>query len=88
MFIYRKQIVDQNLNVMAELHVQAKKHNTTPAWIWIVAVVLIAAAVIYFLMNRNNNNGQNTPQNQTNTTSSVQVPQQFTGNSYAIAHIA
>ena len=73
---------------MAELHVQAKKHNTTPAWIWIVAVVLIAAAVIYFLMNRNNNNGQNTPQNQTNTTSSVQVPQQFTGNSYAIAHIA
>jgi len=72
---------------MAELHVQAKKHNSTPAWIWIVAVVLIAAAIIYFLVNRNNNNGQNNPQNQTNTTSSVESPQQFTGDN-AIAHIA
>ena len=72
---------------MAEIHVQAKKHNSTPAWIWIVAVVLIAAAVIYFLMNRNNNS-QNNPQNQTNTTSFVELPQQFASSSYLFDIVA
>ena len=65
---------------MAEIHVQAKKHhNSSPVWIWIAALVLIAAAVIYYLSTRNNNAGQNNTQNQTNTTSAVELPQQFTG---------
>jgi len=68
---------------MAEIHVQAKKHNSSPAWIWIVAVVLIAAAVIYFLMNRNNNNQVDKP-NQTNTTSSAELPQQLAGYDYVL----
>jgi hypothetical protein len=78
-----QQIIDQNLNIMAEIHVQAKKHNSSPAWIWIVAVVLIAAAVIYFLMNRNNNNQVDKP-NQTNTTSSVELTQQVAGYDYVL----
>jgi|GEM_PF-1187471 len=68
---------------MAEIHVQAKKHNSSPAWIWIVAVVLIAAAIIYFLMNRNNND-QNKTTNQTNTTSAVEIPQQVAADTYAL----
>jgi uncharacterized membrane protein len=68
---------------MAEIHVQAKKHNSSPAWIWIIAVVLIAAAVIYFLINRNNVNQDDKP-NQTNTTSSVELPQQLTGYGYVL----
>jgi flagellar basal body-associated protein FliL len=62
---------------MAEIHVQAKKHNnSSPVWIWIVAAVLIIGAIIYYLMTRNNN--QHNSQNQTNTTSGVQLPQQVT----------
>jgi len=57
---------------MAEIHVETKKHNTNPAWIWIVVVVLIVAAVIYFLT-RNNN--QNNTVNPVNTTSYIQLPQ-------------
>ena len=68
---------------MAEIHVQAKKHQrSSPMWIWIVVVVLIAAAVIYFLSTRNNN--QNDSQNQTNTTSGVELPQRFAEVTYAI----
>jgi len=82
-FINGKKIYLSKLKVMAEIHVQAKKHNSSPAWIWIVAVILIAAAVIYFLMNRNNDN-QNKTTNQTNTTSAVEIPQQLSIHSYAI----
>jgi len=68
---------------MADIHVQAKKHQSSPTtWIWIVAVVLIAAAVIYFLMTRNND--QDTTRNQTNTTSGIELPQQFAGSTYII----
>jgi flagellar basal body-associated protein FliL len=70
---------------MAEIHVQAKKHErSSPMWIWIVVVVLIAAAVIYFLSTRNNNNNQNNTQNQTNTTSGVELPQRFAEVTYVI----
>ena len=69
---------------MAEIHVQAKKHNaSSPAWIWIIAAVLIVGAIIYYFMTRNNNN-QNNTQNQTDKTSSVQLPQQFTDVTYVI----
>ena len=68
---------------MAEIHVQAKKHQrSSPMWIWIVVVVLIAAAVLYFLSTRNNNNNQNGTQNQSNTTSGVDLPQKFAEVSY------
>ena len=72
---------------MAEIHVQAKKHNSNPAWIWIVAAVLIAAAIIYFLMTRNSSN-QNKTQNQTSTTSGVALPHQFTADTYVLSTLA
>lgn len=72
---------------MAEIHVQAKKHqHANSAWIWIVALVLIAAAVIYYLSTRNNK-GQNNTQNQTNTTSGMELPQQFTGVTHVISTV-
>ena len=46
---------------MAELHVQTKKTNTTPAWIWIVVGLLIAAAVIYFVTRNKETTQDNTP---------------------------
>lgn len=72
---------------MADIHVQAKKHQSSPTtWIWIVAVVLIAAAVIYFLITRNNIE-ENKP-NQTNTTSGIELPQQLTHSTYLISAAA
>lgn len=69
---------------MAEIHVQAKKHQrSNPMWIWIVVIVLIAAAVIYFFSTRSTNNQSNS-QNQTNTTSGVELPQRFAEVTYAI----
>jgi len=43
-------------------------------------------AIIYYLMTRNNN--QNNTQNQTNTTSGVQLPQQATEVTYLLATAA
>ena len=53
---------------MAEIHVQTKKHQSNPAWLWIIIGILIAAVVIYFVT-RNKSTGNNTNQTQTNATS-------------------
>ena len=56
---------------MAELHVQTKKTNSSPAWIWIVIGLVIAAAVIYFVTrNKETTQDNNTPP--ANTSSQVQ----------------
>ena len=55
--------------VMAEIHVQSKKHQAkNNTWLWIV-LLLIAAAVIYFFATRNKNVGDENTVNQNNTTS-------------------
>ena len=59
---------------MAEIHVQTKKHHSSPAWIWIVVVLLIAAAVVYFLTRNQPANAENTNP-APNTTSYVTVAQ-------------
>jgi hypothetical protein len=70
---------------MAEIHVQSKKQqHTSPAWIWIIVGLLIAAAVIYFISTRNKSNQNNAP-NQTNTTSGIELPQQFTITTYIMS---
>ena len=56
---------------MAELHVQTKKTNATPSWIWIVIGLLIAAAVIYFVT-RNKETREDTTAPPANTTSQLQ----------------
>lgn len=53
---------------MAEIHVQAKKHQSTPAWIWIIVGLLIAAVVIYFVTTRDDK-ANDTTVDKTNTTS-------------------
>jgi len=59
---------------MAEIHVQTKKHQTNPAWLWIVIGILVAAVVIYFVT-RNKSTNNNTNQTQTNTTSFLEIDQ-------------
>ena len=59
---------------MAEIHVQTKKHQSNPAWIWIVLALIVAAAVIYFLT-RNNTEDDNRNNTVPNTTSYVQLPE-------------
>jgi hypothetical protein len=41
---------------MAEIHVHPKKHNASPAWIWILVVLALVVAVAYFLMRGNTTN--------------------------------
>ena len=38
---------------MADIHVETKKHNTTPAWIWILVTVAIVVLAAYFLTRSN-----------------------------------
>jgi len=58
---------------MADIHVETKKHNTTPAWIWILITLAIVVAVAYFLTRNNTSTtNQNTGVNNTNATSYVQ----------------
>ena len=59
---------------MAEIHVQTKKNQSNPAWIWIVVALLIAAAVIYFLT-RNNTDDADKRNTVPNTTSYVRLPE-------------
>jgi lipopolysaccharide export system protein LptC len=56
---------------MADIHVETKKHNTTPAWIWILITLAIVVVVAYFLT-RNDTTNQNTGVNNSKATSYVQ----------------
>ena len=58
---------------MADIHVETKKHNTTPAWIWILVTLAIVGLAAYFLM-RNNaaTTNENSGVNNSNATSYVQ----------------
>ena len=49
---------------MAEIHVQARKHQANPGWMWawIILGILVIAAVVYFVYAKNNNNKSNTQQ--------------------------
>ena len=37
---------------MAEIHVQARKHSSGSAWIWILIVLLIIASLVYYVVTR------------------------------------
>jgi len=69
---------------MAEIHVETKKHNTTPAWIWILIAVIVLAVVAYFLT-RNKSTDQNNSANK-NTTSYVPYHSAKAGNAIYIAN--
>jgi hypothetical protein len=38
---------------MAEIHVEPKKHQSTPAWVWILVTLAIVALAAYFLTRNN-----------------------------------
>lgn len=76
---------------MAEIHVQARKHqraNPTWMWAWILIGLAIIAAVVYFVYTNKNNNttneqeirdDRNTPQ------PGAMVPQRTTQATYVLA---
>lgn len=49
---------------MAEIHVQARRQQANPGWMWawIVLGILIIAAVVYFIYANKNKNDQNNTQ--------------------------
>jgi hypothetical protein len=51
----------KKLTIMAEIHVESKKHQSTPAWIWILVTLAIIGLLAYFLTRNNTTtNDQNT----------------------------
>ena len=57
---------------MAEIHVESKKHQSTPAWIWILVTLAIIGLVAYFLTRNNTTtNDQNTGTNTNNSSSYI-----------------
>jgi uncharacterized protein HemX len=86
-----KHIIDQKLYIMAEIHVQAKKHQRTgAAWVWILVVLIIAAAVIYFFSTRNNKANQNNTntQNEPKSKSGAAVTLNYSDVTYVMASVA
>ena len=59
---------------MAEIHVQAKKRNSS-AWLWILITIIVVAAVAFLLV-WNNNKAQENVNNKPAQTSFVQYTSQ------------
>jgi flagellar basal body-associated protein FliL len=77
-------IVEINFKTMAEIHVESQKHQSTPAWIWILVTLVIVALAAYFLTrNTTSTTDQNTGVNNSGATSYVQPPFE-TGNFYLV----
>ena len=69
---------------MAEIHVESQKHQSTPAWIWILVTLVIVALAAYFLTrNSTSTTDQNTGVNNSGTTSYIQ-PTFSAGNVYLV----
>ena len=49
---------DQNVFIMAEIHVQAKKGGSS-GWLWILISIIVIAAVAFILIWNNRDNTQN-----------------------------
>lgn len=56
---------------MAEIHVESRKRQTTPAWIWILVSLAIIGLLAYFLTRNNANTDQDMNTNTNKTTSYV-----------------
>jgi hypothetical protein len=63
---------DNKLKTMAEIHVESKKNQSTPAWIWILVSLAIIGLVAYFLTRDSaTTNDQNTGTNTNNSSSYI-----------------
>ena len=67
---------------MAEIHVEPKKHQSTPAWVWILVTVAIVALVAYFLTR---NNTTTTDQNTGTTQGQTSYVQLVNANDFYLA---
>lgn len=56
---------------MAEIHVEPKKQQSTPVWVWVLVTLVILGLAAYFLTRNNTTTNQNTG-NKNNTSSYVQ----------------
>lgn len=56
---------------MAEIHVQAKKGNSS-VWLWILISIIVIAALAFVLIWNNRNNTQNNTSSKPSQTSFVQ----------------
>ena len=63
----------QNLKSMAERHVESKKTQSSPTWVWILVAVVIIGIVAYFLT-RNNNASDNQNTGTSNNSTSYVAP--------------
>ena len=53
---------------MAEIHVETKRHQSTPAWVWILVTLAIVGLAAYFLTRNNTNTtDQNTGTNKSSS---------------------
>jgi hypothetical protein len=74
----------KNFKPMAEIHVEPKKHQSTPAWVWILITLVILGLVAYFLTRNNTTASDNNTGNKSNTTSYVQPNAVEAGSAYYI----
>ncbi len=56
---------------MADIHVETRKHNTTPVWIWILVTLAVVAVAAYFLTRNNTTVNKNTGVKNNNATSYI-----------------
>jgi hypothetical protein len=86
-------IIDQKLNLMADIHVQTRRHsryNPTWMWTWIIIGIIIIAAVVYYVYANKDEDASNQQdlKNQRNTPMpGAAVPQQPSHVTY-VMHIA
>lgn len=69
---------------MAEIHVEAKKHHSGSAWLWILIGIIIAAIIIYFVTRNNRVNNSNTA-TPSSTTSGISLPQGFAQTTFVMS---
>ena len=62
---------NQKIKLMADIHVETKKNNTIPAWVWILITLAVVALVVFLLSRNNSTTNENTGVNNSKATSYV-----------------
>ena len=57
---------------MAEIHVESKKHQSTPVWVWILVTLAIIGLLAYFLTRNNTTTNDQNTGTSPNTSSYIQ----------------
>lgn len=64
---------------MAEIHVESKKTQSTPTWVWIVVALAIIGLLAYFLTRNNTSTNDNNMGTNTNSPTSYIQPASVDG---------